>query len=76
MIPSGVGVQWNNGFVHFSTPFTETCGYNALYIDLSVEGGRAAFSTFLTARAAGVTISRVDYTQRADGTCWVDLVEI
>jgi hypothetical protein len=51
------------------------CLYNVLYIDLSTSGGQAELAEVLTAKSTGATLTKVDYTQNPDGSCYAYLVE-
>lgn len=62
--------------MRFTTPPSDNCIYNTVYIDITSEGGRALFSTVLTAYATGRVVSRIIYTKNADNSCWAFLVEI
>jgi hypothetical protein len=71
-----MGVQFTNLYVRFTTPFTQSCSYGNLYLDITTDKGKAILSVLLTARAAGIQLSRVDYTMDGNGLCTIDLVEI
>ncbi|MET3650313.1 hypothetical protein [Dyella japonica] len=66
-----VGVQYNGpGYVVFNEPLSVSCQYGLVYIpDVSTASGKAMLAVLLSAQAAGKPISRLDYTQAADGTC-------
>ena len=69
-----VGAQGSQGYVVFSVPPRLGCN-GLLYLDLTTNGGMAAYSLLLTAYQGGKQISRVDYHQLNTGVCWIDLVE-
>jgi hypothetical protein len=71
-----VGVQFTNLYVRFTTSLTLSCNWGALYLDITTDKGKAILSVLLTARAAGIQLSRVDYTMDGSGLCTIDLVEI
>jgi hypothetical protein len=71
-----MGVQFTNLYVHFTTAFSVSCLYGNLYLDITTDKGKAILSVLLTARAAGIQLSRVDYTMDGNGVCTIDLVEI
>ncbi len=70
-----LGTQDSFAYVVFAVPPTGSCAYNNVYIDLTTDKGKAAYATVLTAYVAGLTVSRVDYTNTS-GTCYVNLIEI
>ncbi len=55
--------------------FSTSCAYNVMYIDLSTSGGQAELAELITAKSTGATLTRVDYTQHSDGSCYAYLVE-
>lgn len=71
-----VGVQFTNLYVRFTTALTLSCNWGALYLDITTDKGKAILSVLLTARAAGIQLSRVDYAMDGSGLCTIDLVEI
>lgn len=52
------------------------CDWSNVYLDITSDAGRTYFAVLLIAYASGRPISRIDYTEAADGTCTVDLVEM
>lgn len=71
-----VGVQPDHMYVRFATPLTDNCYAGVLYITVTTDYGKAAYSLLLTARATNRIVSRVDYSKGTDGVCRIDLVEI
>ena len=45
------------------------CLWGIMYISLANESGKAIFSIVLSAKAAGQTVVRIDYTKDAAGKC-------
>lgn len=73
---ANVGVQPDQMYVRFTSPLTDNCIAGVLYLTVTTDYGKAAYSLLLTARASNKVVSRVDYTRGADGVCRIDLVEI
>lgn len=45
------------------------CRYGIMYMNLANESGKAMFALVLSAKAAGQTVNRIDYTVSATGLC-------
>ena len=71
-----VGVQNNGyGYVIFNEPLSVSCQFGLVYIqDVSTATGKAMLAVLLSAQAAGKQITRLDYTQAADGSCSASIV--
>lgn len=52
------------------------CKWGLMYVDLSKDSGKAAFSMLLAAKAAGQEIVRIDYTVSATETCLISGLHI
>lgn len=73
---AATGVQSGNmGYVRLNPVPSDTCLYDAVYIDLSNDAGKAEFSVILTARVAGTTLAKISYT-KTGGVCYATLVEM
>ena len=73
-----VGVSATNK-AHFSVDgnFSVACKYNVVYVPISSEFGKTAYSTLLTAKATKTKLYRISYT--IDSTteiCTLGLIEI
>jgi hypothetical protein len=71
-----LGVQGDYGYVDFTAPFLEPCLNGVIYFNLALEGGKAALSVLLTAKASGQPLRRVDFSKDAQGRCEIDLVQL
>lgn len=52
------------------------CANNIIYHSSETQAGQYVMSILLSAKLSQRPISRLDYTVRAGGICWIDLVEI
>lgn len=52
------------------------CANNVAYHSSETQAGQSVMSILLSAKLSQRPISRMDYTVRAGGICWIDLVEI
>lgn len=52
------------------------CANNIAYHSSETQAGQYVMSILLSAKLTQRPISRMDYTVRAGGICWIDLVEI
>jgi hypothetical protein len=52
------------------------CANNVAYHSSETQAGQYVMSILLSAKLSQRPISRMDYTVRAGGICWIDLVEI
>ncbi|WP_153008118.1 hypothetical protein [Sphingomonas yabuuchiae] len=52
------------------------CANNVAYHSSETQAGQYVMSILLSAKLTQRPISRMDYTVRAGGICWIDLVEI
>ena len=72
-----LGVQGNHAYFDFVEDMSLNCKWGAIYFNISTDFGKAAYSNILAAKSAGKKLSRIDYTQAADGeTCTLSLVEV
>lgn len=71
-----VGTQ-QGGFAYVQIPngLSLTCPFNAVYIDVLSDSGKAMYSTALTAKVSNTPINRLTY-QIKDGVCQASLLEI
>jgi hypothetical protein len=53
--------------------FSLNCGL--VYINITNDFGKAAYSNVLAAKTSGKKLSRIDFEQ-TNGTCYVSLVEV
>jgi hypothetical protein len=58
--------------------FTLSCAYGLIYLDITTNFGRAAYSQLLAAKNTGQQLSRIDYVQAggAGSMCTLQLVEV
>lgn len=73
---SHIGVQGGMVYITFTVPPSAGCIYDTVYAPNSVGNAQYIMSVALTAKAAGVPISRLDYTKAADGQCTIDLIQL
>lgn len=52
------------------------CANKIVYHSSETQAGQYVMSILLSAKLSQRPISRLDYTVRAGGICWIDLVEI
>jgi len=52
------------------------CLYGLMYIDLSSNAGRAKLALLTSAKMGGWKITRIDFTQAANGKCTLDGVHV
>lgn len=52
------------------------CANNVAYHSSETQAGQYVMSILLSAKLSQRPISRMDYTVRAGGICWIDLIEI
>ena len=52
------------------------CLYGLMYIDLSSAAGKGQFALLTSAKMGGWKITRIDYTQSANGACWLGGVHV
>ena len=72
-----LGVHSTTGYFNFNEGMTLNCLYGLIYFDITTDFGQAAYSTLLSAKMSGRELSRVDYTQPAEGDkCTASLVEL
>lgn len=72
---NGVGSHTNSSTAYFGlAEGLPDCLYEIVYIDLSTNGGRAAFATVLSARGSGEPLTKIGYTKQTNGTCTLDIV--
>jgi hypothetical protein len=73
-----IGVQIGNSSAYFGVNegLTLSCQYSLIYVDLSADAGKTAYSHLLAATLAGRKLTRIDYHNSGAGTlCSLDLVE-
>lgn len=73
---TAVGQQLNYVYIAFAEGLSLPCAYATLYIDTTTTYGKQMLAHVLAAKYAGKKISRVDYTQAASGTCYMELIEV
>lgn len=69
----GVHANMNVAFFKLRDGPSE-CKFQVIYVDLSGNGGRAAYAAVLSARRSEMALSWVTYVLQADGACTVDVV--
>ncbi len=52
------------------------CANNIAYHSSETQAGQYVMSILLSAKLSQHPLSRMDYTVRAGGVCWIDLVEL
>ncbi len=52
------------------------CANNVAYHSSEIQAGQYVMSILLSAKLTQSPISRMDYTVRTGGICWIDLIEI
>ena len=71
----GVGNQGGQLYALLgSTP--PGCGGAIVYHSSETQAGQYVMSIILAARLANSPLARIDYTVRAGGACWIDLVQL
>lgn len=72
-----LGVQGGNAYFDVKESLTLTCAWGNIYLDITTDFGKAAYSNLLAAKSSGRILSRIDYSQTtAGGQCNLDLVEV
>ena len=72
-----LGVQSGVAYFGIKEGFGVNCKYEIIYIDITTDFGRLAYSNILSAKAAGLKLSWVNYTQASlGGICSLNLVEV
>lgn len=72
---TGVGNQAGQLYVLLaSTP--PGCSGAIIYHSSETQAGQYVMSILLAARLANSPLARIDYTVRATGACWIDLVQL
>ena len=72
-----LGVQSSVAYFSFNAGMTLNCLHGLIYFDITTDFGQAAYSTLLSAKMTGRELSRIDYTQPAEGDkCTASLVEL
>jgi hypothetical protein len=73
--PTSVGNQESQLYVNLES-VPPGCRGVTLYHSSENQAGQNVMAILLAARLAKVPISRIDYVVRADGSCWMVLVEV
>lgn len=72
---TGVGNQGGQLYALLgSTP--PGCNGAIAYHSSETQPGQYVMSILLAARLANSPLARLDYTVRANGTCWIDLIQL
>ena len=72
---TGVGNQAGQLYALLgSTP--PGCSGAIVYHSSETQAGQYVMSILLAARLANSSLARIDYTVRATGACWIDLVQL
>ena len=72
-----LGVQGDNAYFTVKEGFSQNCKWGNIYLNISTHFGKAAYANILSAKASGKKLSRIDYSQSADGEqCNLSLVEV
>ena len=72
---TGVGNQGGQLYALLgSTP--PGCSGAIVYHSSETQAGQYVMSILLAARLANSPVARIDYTVRAGGACWIDLIQL
>jgi hypothetical protein len=72
-----LGVQSSVAYFNFNEGMSLNCLYGLIYFEITTDFGQAAYSTLLSAKISGRELSRIDYSQFAEGEkCTASLVEL
>ncbi len=52
------------------------CQYDVIYSPINTDYGKITYSNIVSVKEGGGVLSRIEYTQRSDGSCHLDGLEI
>lgn len=67
--------QGGSAYIQITSGLSLSCPFNAVYIDVSTDSGKAMYSTALTAKATNTPINRLTY-RMTGGVCEATLLEL